>query len=162
MKKIVVMAALLVMVALPVCAVDFNYCIDFFPVSISGKQIDDGYLSSSVSDSGWRMAVCGIHVGETTDYFSADIFNSDGEFYIEIYGHIVWDSKANVGYIQGATASQDDSGTVDTFYLDGTIKWSQSKSKYSLSGKAGETYSNNGAPWIVSGSIKSPSGYVVK
>jgi hypothetical protein len=158
MKKIVGVAALLVMFALPVYAQD--YCIDFYPVSYSGKSIDDGYFSSSLGGSYWEVVVCGTYMGDTSDWFYADLYDSDGFYYETIYGTIVWNKSVNPtsAYIQGTTLLVGDE--LYTFYLDGTLK--RSGIKYSLTSKAGETYTNGGAPWvIVLTSFKSSTGYVV-
>lgn len=163
MKKIIGIAVLLVVFALPVYAQD--YCIDFYPVSLSGTEIDDGYTSTKITRSNWEVVVCGYYLGKTSDYFYADLYKGssvqgEGAFFIEIYGHIIWSSSGKSGYIQGATAFVDDNDNEHTFYIDGTIK--KSGSNYSLSMKGGDTFSRDGTPWIVSfSSVKASTGAVM-
>jgi hypothetical protein len=157
MKKIVGVAALLVMFALPVYAQD--YCIDFYPVSYSGKIIDDGYYSTSIGDSGWEVIICGNYFGDTSDWFSGDIYDNSG-YHATIYGTITWNKAigATSAYIQGTTV--ESGNDLFTFYMDGTMKYS--RGKYTFSSKAGETYTNGGAPWVVLlSSFKSSVGYVM-
>jgi hypothetical protein len=139
--------------------VQCDYVIDFYPVSYSGKEIDDGYYSTSIGDWGWELVVCGNYFGGTSDWFSGDIYDNSG-YRTTIYGTIVWNKPANPtsAYIQGT--SVESGSDLYTFYMDGTLKWS--RTKYTFSSKAGETYTNGGSPWIVLlSSFKSTSGYVM-
>jgi hypothetical protein len=139
--------------------VQCDYIIDFYPVSYSGKVIDDGYYSTSIGDSGWEVVICGNYFGDTSDWFSGDIYDNGG-YRTTIYGTIIWNKAigATSAYIQG-TAVESDSDLY-TFYMDGTMKYS--RGKYTFSSKAGETYTNGGAPWVVLlSSFKSSAGYVM-
>jgi hypothetical protein len=137
-----------------------DYQIDFYPVSYSGKAIDDGYYSTGIGDSGWELVVCGTYSGDTADSFVADIYDGDGNLYEKVHGHIVWAKNFKSAYIQGDTYWEDDSGNVDTFYMNGTLK--ASRGVYSFTTTAGETYTNDGSPWIVLfSSFKSTAGYVL-
>ena len=136
-----------------------DYVIDFYPVSYSGKEIDDGYYSSSIGDSGWELVVCGNYFGNTSDWFSGDIYDNSG-YRTTIYGTIIWNKANNPtsAYIQGTAV--ESGSDLYTFYLDGTLKWS--RTKYTFSSKAGETYTNGGSPWIVLlSSFKSTTGHVM-
>ena len=136
-----------------------DYVIDFYPVFYSGKEIDDGYYSTSIGDSGWELVVCGNYFGNTSDWFSGDLYDNSG-YRTTIYGTIVWNKPAGPtsAYIQGTAV--ESGSDLYTFYMDGTIKYS--RGKYTFSSKAGETYTNGGSPWIVLlSSFKSTTGYVM-
>jgi hypothetical protein len=156
MKKTMGVAVLLAMFVLPVYAQD--YCIDFYPVSYSGKVIDDGYYSTTVGDTGWELIICGEYWGDTSDWFYGDIYDDSG-YRATIWGTIVWNKAVNPtnAYIQGTAVESGDD--LYTFYMDGTLK--RSGIKYSFSSRAGETYTNVGTPWVVLlSSFKSSVGYV--
>ncbi len=152
-----VVAALLVAVAFPVCAQD--WCVDFYPVSYSGKAIDDGYFSSSTSGSFFELMLCGWFTGDTADYIEAEFYDDEGFLITAMYGHVVWSQNFRSGNVQ-ATYVDSDGFNVYTFYLDGTIKVIGSKFSFTL--KGGETYTNDGFPYIIAlSSIKSSVGYAV-
>ena len=153
-------AALLVVFAFPAYAQD--YTIAFYPVSYSGKAIDDGYFTESISGTNFELVIYGWITGDTADYIEADIYDDLGGFFATVYGHVVWSQNFKSGNVQ-ATTSEDDGVNLYTFYIDGTLRVTGTTlHKFSFSLKGGETYTNDGFPYIILlSSFKSSVGYEV-
>ncbi len=109
-----------------------DYNLSFYITTWSGKTIEDGYFSSSFSDSGYYFDICGNYVGDTSDYFYGELVDDIGNLYLAAYGTIIWNNPTNAtsAYIQGGY--YDD---VYSSYIDGTIKYS--RGKYTLTAKGG-------------------------
>ena len=160
MKKMIGIVALLVVFAFPVYAQD--YTIDFYPVSYSGKSIDDGYYTESISGSYFEVVLYGWVTGDTADYIEADIYDDTGDFITTVYGHVVWSQNFRSGNVQ-ATFVKDDGFNIYTFYIDGTLRVAGTTlQKFSFSLKGGQTYTNDGYPYIILlSSLRSSVGYEV-
>jgi hypothetical protein len=153
-------AALLVLFVFPVYAQD--YTIDFYPVSYSGKAIDDGYFTESISGTNFELVLYGWITGDTADYIEADIYDDLGEIIATVYGHVVWNQNFKSGNVQ-ATLVEDDGVNAYTFYIDGTLRVTGTTvHKFSFSLKGGQTYTNDGFPYIILlSSLRSSFGYEV-
>ncbi len=109
-----------------------DYNLSFYITAWSGKTIEDGYLSSSFSDSGYYFDICGNFVGTTSDYFYGELVDDSGNLYLAAYGTIIWNNPTNAtsAYIQGGYYDN-----VAASYIDGTLKYS--RGKYTLTAKGG-------------------------
>ena len=126
---------LFVALVTPVYAQD--YVLDFYPVSMSGKAIIDGYASQNLSWSGFEIVIAGYLTGDTGDYIEGTIYDSGGNDWGYLVGNIIWNYSTTSAYIQASYTQYDDIVGYWTIYLDGTIK--RSGSRFSLSAKGGET-----------------------
>lgn len=135
MKKIIGMAILFVALVTPVYAQD--YVLDFYPVSLSGKMIQDGYTYQNLVGSGFEIVIAGYITGDTGDYIEGTIYDSNGNDYAYLYGNIIWNRATTAAYIQAAYSAYDDVVGYWTFYLNGTIK--RTGSRFSISATGGET-----------------------
>ena len=109
-----------------------DYYISFNLSTFSGKEIDDGYVSSNFSDTGRSFTLCGFlnpDTTSTTDSFFGEVYDlTDKLAYLKSEGAIIWNSKG--AYLQGGY----DNG-ITSSYFDGTIKCS--RGKCSLTAKGG-------------------------
>ncbi len=151
MKKSIGISVLLVLFAIPAIAQD--YTITCYPVSITGKLTEDGYITSDVRMTGLTLYIDGVFYSQTSDRYLGYLYDADENLLVKFSGNVVWSQDYKKISIVGTRQnfSEDDpSVSFRGFYLDGTLK--ASRNRYTLSAKGGETdtFDQIGYPFVAS------------
>jgi hypothetical protein len=103
-----------------------------FDVTLSGKVIEDGYITSSLTTPVMYFDICTTISGDTTDSFEGRLHDESADYW-KVSGTIVWNSPTSptIGYIQGANLDTTMS------YMDGTIRYL--RGKFSISARGGNS-----------------------
>ena len=114
---------------------DCDYVLSFENVSLSGTSVDDGYLLSGFSQSGYYLDICGFYTGATTDSMYAELSDDSGVYW-SVYGTMIWNEEMTRAFVQASYLDE-----VYSTYLDGTVRYSNGW--YKISAKGGDNDSSS-------------------
>ena len=141
MKRTIVAVILLLAFAMPVAAQDYTFEI----TSVKGKYYEDGFFSSSISDSGLCFDIyIGDWFGDTSYYFDGEFWDCYSDSFFVAHGIIIFNNSETKAAFQGTCSD----GDFTWGFIDGTITCSGSRCK--IAAKAGFNGTPDFDPYLYS------------